>query len=520
MSHKVAIDFGTTNSVVAEWQDGQAKVLSLSGLSIPDAALPLIPSLVYIEDGRAHTGQAVLEMQLDHRQDNRLFRNLKRGIVARPPLPARKIDDRLWSYRDIATGFLNEILDNLPPIDQLVLTVPVAAFEDYLVWISDIASRRGISPDSLRIVDESTAAALGYAVQEAGAPVLVVDFGGGTLDLSLVQLPEQRTQTGGFLNLLRRDNSAGFRAKVIAKAGQLIGGSDIDQWLVGHVLNELNLTPGTLDIYYAPLLSACEQGKIDLTAQENTTLNLETPSGAQQVTITRHQFDALLETNGLFSTLRHTLDKVMQVARQRGIYKEDVHYVLLVGGTSLIPAIQVHLQDYFSEHAVRADKPFTAVVEGALQLAAGMGLQDYISHGYALRYLDENSSHQYEEIIPMGHEYPGPPVEIALEAAHQQQDAIELVIGEISDEAIAMMEVQYEGDQMVFVAQADTKSNQVTPLNADDPIVMKLSPPGIPGQERLIASFHVDASRHLKVSVIDLETSETLVENQTVVGLK
>ena len=69
----------------------------------------------------------------------------------------------------------------------------------------------------------------------------------------------------------------------------------------------------------------------------------------------------------------------MYVARQRGIFKEDIRYVLLVGGTSLMPSVQRTLKQYFTDTAVRSDKPFTAVAEGALQVAAGFGLDDYLA---------------------------------------------------------------------------------------------------------------------------------------------
>jgi len=103
-----------------------------------------------------------------------------------------------WTDEQAGQKFLRHLLDSLPyradEIDQLVITVPVAAFEGYTAWLS--RSMDGLPAEKIRIVDESTAAALGYAVTEPGAIVLVIDFGGGTLDLSLVRLPESRERTG------------------------------------------------------------------------------------------------------------------------------------------------------------------------------------------------------------------------------------------------------------------------------------------------------------------------------------
>ena len=209
---KLAIDFGTTNSVVAQWNADERdpiRVLALPELS--DDPLPLIPSLVYVEQaGQAVAGQAVRARGLDQRPDNRLFRNFKRGIVASPAPAPRPIDGVLWGDREAGREFVKHVLDALPvdraEIEQLVLTAPLSAFEDYLAWLSAIMEQ--IAPDlpPVRVVDEATAAALGYAVTEPGAVVLVFDFGGGTLGLSLVQLPQHKDQTGGFLGRLNDAN--------------------------------------------------------------------------------------------------------------------------------------------------------------------------------------------------------------------------------------------------------------------------------------------------------------------------
>ncbi|MBZ0308668.1 MAG: Hsp70 family protein, partial [Anaerolineae bacterium] len=197
---KLAVDFGTTNTVVAGWESDQIKVLRVEALSNGGE---LIPSLVYVGQDNMTVGQAVLAKGLDRSQDNRLFRNFKRGIVTTPTPEPRHIDGKFWSASDIGSYFMGEVLRHLPTVEQLVLTAPVAAFDGYIAWLHQVVEANHLSPDKIHIVDESTAAALGYAVTEPDAPVLVLDFGGGTLDLSLVQLPENREKTGGLLGFLR-----------------------------------------------------------------------------------------------------------------------------------------------------------------------------------------------------------------------------------------------------------------------------------------------------------------------------
>ncbi len=534
MGHKLAIDFGTTNTVVARWKpdDDAAEIVTLP--AITDTTLPnhppAVPSLVYVEDApndKTKIGVEVREAGLDRQRDNRLFRNFKRGIVARPAPDPRIIDMQEYADVNAGTSFVSRVIDDLPydvdEIDQLVLTAPVASFESYLSWLNNVIET--IPPEKIRVVDESTAAALGYAVTKPGAAVMVFDFGGGTLDLSLVQLPESTEKTGGFLNRLLSGNTNQHAAKVIAKAGRIIGGSDIDQWLLSWVLDQNSLTPKALGNDYTKLLTQCERAKIELSQVEETTIDFELASTGERYSqpITREQLEELMEENGFFTSLRHVIDKVMHVSRQRGIFKEDVQNVLMVGGTSLMPSVQRTLKQYFTDMAVRSDKPFTAVAEGALQVAAGYGLDDYLIHSYGIRYLDDNNQHDYDEIIPMGSRYPTEsPIDVILGAAHEDQTEVEFVIGEIDTDSISMLEVQYEDGQAVFVAQAGESGEQIIPLNEGDAVksLIKLDPPGQPGQNRLKASFMIDDRRQLRLTVTDIQTNTVLLKDTPLVSLR
>ena len=529
---KLAFDFGTTNSVVARWDEARAgaEILSLPDLSLPpETALPpIIPSLFYLQDGQtgqAISGHAVRAAGLDRLADNRLFRNFKRGLVTQTKIAPRQIDGQEWTVRAVGDRFLQTVLQALPhqpaEIEQLVLTAPVESFEMYVAWLNEVMAGYDFGSEQVRVVDESTAAALGYAVTEPDALVLVFDFGGGTLDISLVQLPENRAKTGGFLKRLRRRMLNQHTARVIAKAGQITGGSDIDHWLQNYILSQLD---HNLENPSAALLTACEQAKINLSAAEQTEIAFSLAGQDHSLPLTRVELETLLEENGFFTVIRRTIDKVMFQARRQGIFREDIDYVLLVGGTTLMPAVQQVLKTYFSEIAVRADKPFTAVAEGALQVAAGFGLEDYLVHSYGLRHLDPESQQQrYEEIIPMGTRYPTEqPIEILLGAAHPDQEAIEFVIGEINTEAAGLIEVQYENGEAVFVAQGDDTAQQVVPLNEEavSQALAQLLPPGQPGQDRIKAQFSIDDERRLRLTLLDLQTETTLLQDVVLTALK
>lgn len=548
MPCKLAIDFGTTNSVIARWDEKTATghTLDLPPLSLATGSGAfLIPTLLYVQNGQTgeiFVGQAVRAEGLDLQPGNRLFRNFKRTIGADSLLESRIIDGAPWAEEQAGKAFLRRLLASLPyraeEIEQLVITVPVAAFEGYTAWLS--RSLDGLPPEKVRIVDESTAAALGYAVTEPGAIVLVIDFGGGTLDLSLVRLPESREKTGKVLFTDVKEYG-GEKARVLAKAGVSLGGSDIDQWILQEVLKRENLSLEALGAGYPGLLSACEKAKIELSSAAYS--NIEYAS--IRASLTRVDLEALMAANGFYAALKQSLEKVMGLAHQKGVYREDIQHVLLVGGTSLIPSVQQTLDEFFraitqrkrksitqmptwpaatwniENTSIRVDKPFTAVVEGALQVSAGFGLDDQLAHGYGLRILDENGQPRFDEILPMGSKYPSEkPVRVMLSASRPNQETAEFVIGQIDTDAVASVEVKYEGGQAVFIAQAGANAQKIVPLNAAEPITVSLDPPGQPGQERLRADFRVDAMRQLRLTVTDLKTRKTLLTDAPAANLR
>src|SRR5258708_17174851 len=155
-----------------------------------------------------------------------------------PAPDPREIDGILYGDQDAGRSFIAEVVASIPypntEIEQLVVTAPIASFEGYLAWLNNLIEN--IPAERVRIVDESTAAALGYAVTEPNAVVLVFDFGGGTLDLSLVQLPESREKTGGLIQPLLPGNAGQHSAKVIAKTGRVIGRNDLYSLVCGEIL--------------------------------------------------------------------------------------------------------------------------------------------------------------------------------------------------------------------------------------------------------------------------------------------
>lgn len=526
---RLAIDFGTTNSLIAAWDEKTqaARLLSVPKLSQDTPGQPpLIPSLLYVEDGqkqRIVLGQEVKTRRLNRQRNNRLFRNFKRGMLTSAGKEPRFVDGAPWTDFDAGMHFLKGLLLAQPyqagEIEQLVLTVPVSAFDDYLTWLNEKAENLMI--ENIQLVDESTAAALGYYITEPGTLVLVFDFGGGSLDLSLVKLPDSRVKIGGLIKHLHGSSASHHMARVIAKAGLKLGGSDIDHWLAMETLRRAGVDFDSLGDDYAPLLTACESAKIDLSQQPQAAIAFSVGAQEYAIDLQRTDLEKLMESNGFYEALRRTVDKIMHIAQRQGIFKEDLRHVLLTGGTSLIPSVQQALRSYFSPEVVKVEKPFSAVVEGALQIAAGMGLQDQLVYSYGLRYLDaESNTHRYDEIIPAGSPYPTPkPIELTLGASQPHQAAIEFVIGQVEIDAVSNIEVRYENGQAVFVAQAISDGQKIIPVNARHALRVELDPPGKPGVPRLQAQFSVNAQRQMSVTVVDLQTRKTLLKNAVLASL-
>ncbi|MEY3402541.1 MAG: hypothetical protein RLZZ86_2157, partial [Cyanobacteriota bacterium] len=277
----IAIDFGTSNTVITRWNPvtQQAETLNLPGLSTQQYLNPpLIPSLVYIENaslGKIIAGQQVRDRGFDMKTDTRFFRNFKRGIGADIQGFLPELDDENITFEQVGEWFLTQVITELTiiegSIDSLVLTAPVDSFEVYRHWLDKVC--QSLPVQQIRMLDEPTAAALGYGLTNKGT-LLVVDFGGGTLDLSLVSL-DQGTQAKnkplGFLlkwgeRTLGEDSKQKTKtARVLAKAGQNLGGTDIDNWIVDYFAKSQGLPVSSLTARLA------EKVKIQLSTQDQVT---------------------------------------------------------------------------------------------------------------------------------------------------------------------------------------------------------------------------------------------------------
>lgn len=530
-----AIDFGTSNTVVVRWNETaqQPETLMLPGLSqqLVDNP-PLIPSLLYVEDGmrpEVVIGQSVRDRGLDLSSSPRFFRNFKRGIGAEVQGFLPQIDGQEVNFERAGAWFLNAVIQQLQAseaalnatVDSIVFTVPVDSFEAYRNWLTQACY--ALNVNEVRLLDEPTAAALGYGLENQGT-ILVIDFGGGTLDLSIVRLEGSRqpAKPVGFLlkwgqRVLEESAQRPKLARVLAKAGQNLGGSDIDSWLIDHfaATQELPLSPLTLRLVERLKIQLSQQ----LEAQE-VYFNDETFE-SYELQLDRAQFEQILQQRQFFERLDATMTQVLQQAQRQGLTPDEIDAVLLVGGTAQMPAVQTWVTQYFPIEKIRADKPFEAIAQGALQLNRGIEIKDFLYHSYGIRYWDRrNNCHSWHPLIKEGQPYPMPqPVELILGASLENQPSIELVIGELGSET-SSTEVYFDGDRLVTRAMAGGQT-AVKPLNDQGAAktIAQLNPPGYPGNDRIKVLFRVDATRFLRITVEDMLTMQTLVEDKPVVQL-
>ncbi len=521
----IAIDFGSSNTVIARWNmaTNQPETLNFERLNRPQPLNALVPSLVYVQNAQSEIieiGQRVIDSGKDRPQP-RLFNHIKRRLVANaqhvPKLDGIKITPEWVGHR-----FLRELLKELRSQQvfpsEIILTAPVQSYEKYLRWLEE-SSTEIFAPDlptlqapRIKILDEPTAAALGYQAIASSALVLVIDFGGGTLDLSLVRLPKSDNVTKWGEQIgVNRGEWTEYKAEAIAKTGYTLGGEDIDQWLIEDYLE------GREDESGLPNLSILkffmERIKIRLSEVETASeifFDIITQS-ATEITYTRRQLEQLIERRGFYRVLQTAIDELINRAFNKGILKGDIKHIFLVGGCTLIPSVRSFVENHFKMAKVYSHKPFEAIAHGALMLSQGVSVQDYLFHSYAIRYWDGTVEQwKYQPLFRRGQVYPTRrPVELLLRASQPNQTQIALTIGELENRPQGAAEINFDGDRLVM--QFDQKAQEIfQPLQVDangagmPQAIAKLDPLGQPNCDRLKVLFSISEKRELLVTAIDL----------------
>ena len=540
----IAIDFGSSNTVIARWNIAinQPETLNFENLNRPTPLNALVPSLLYVQNAQAEIveiGQHVINIGKDRPQP-RLFNQIKRRLLANTRY-VPKLDGVEVTPEWVGNQFLRELLKELRSQQifpsEIILTAPVQSYEKYLRWLEE-CSTEIFAPNlptlvepRIRILDEPTAAALGYEAIAPSSLVLVIDFGGGTLDLALVRLPRsENVSKWGEQIGVNRSEWTEHKAEAIAKTGYTIGGEDIDQWLIQDYLESREaIEDGGKANNSSILKFLMERIKIKLSEAEAASeifFDMTTQS-AIEINYTRQQLEQLLQRQGFYRILQTAIDELINRSFNKGILKGDIKHILLVGGCTLIPSVRSFIEDYFKMGKVYSHKPFEAIAHGALMLSRGISVEDYLFYSYAIRYWDRTAEQwKYQPLFRRGQVYPTRrPVELLLRASQIDQTEISLIIGELENRPTGAAEVSFNGDRIVMQFGQKAKDN-FQPLQSNSKgealaqAIAKLEPLGQPDCDRLKVLFSISENRELLITAIDLITQRQLLTDYPVAKLQ
>ena len=346
MSRMIGIDLGTTNSCVSFMENSRAVV-------IPNAeGGRTTPSVVaFTKSGERLVGMAAKRQAVTNAA--RTFSSVKREMGSDTRY---HVDGKSYSPQEISAMILQKLKSDAEsyigePVTDAVITVPAYFSDAQRQATKDAGIIAGLNV--MRIINEPTSAALAYGFDK-GQPckIMVYDLGGGTFDVSILDINSDTIE-------------------VLATAGNNhLGGDDFDQCVVGWLLEEFRKQHHT-DLSNDPmamqrLSEAAEKAKIELSASSQAEINLpflaQNASGPMhlETTLTRARFNDL--TAHLVSATRGPVQQALQDA---GVKASDLSRVLLVGGSTRIPAVQAEVRNLTGKEPSRDINPDECVSMGA-----------------------------------------------------------------------------------------------------------------------------------------------------------
>ena len=346
MSKIIGIDLGTTNSCVSVMEGGEAVV-------IPNAeGNRTTPSVVaFSKDGERMVGQVAKRQAITN--PDRTISSIKREMGSDHRV---SIDGKSYTPQEISAMILQKLKSDAEAylgstVTEAVITVPAYFTDAQRQATKDAGKIAGL--DVKRIINEPTAAALAYGVdKEQAQKIMVYDLGGGTFDVSILEIDD------GVI-------------EVLATAGNnRLGGDDFDQCIMKYLVSEFKRTEG-IDlsgdkVAMQRLKEAAEKAKIELSGVTSTSINLPyitadaTGPKHLELTLTRAKFNELTA-----HLVEATTGPVRQAMNDAGLKSSDLHKVLLVGGSSRIPAVQEAVKKITGLEGFKGINPDECVAMGA-----------------------------------------------------------------------------------------------------------------------------------------------------------
>jgi len=351
MSKVIGIDLGTTNSCVAVMEGSETVVIPN-----PEGARTTPSVVAFAKDGERLIGQVAKRQAVTN--PDRTIQSIKREMGSSYKV---SIDDKQFTPQEISAMILTKLKSDAEaylgqPVSQAVITVPAYFTDAQRQATKDAGKIAGL--EVLRIVNEPTAASLAYGLdKESDQKILVFDLGGGTFDVSILDISD-----GVF--------------EVLATAGNnRLGGDDFDNKIVDYLVETFKASDGvdlrTDRMAMQRLREAAEKAKIELSGTMSSNINLAyitadaTGPKHMDITLTRAKFDELTA-----DLVQKTMDPVKRAMSDASVSPSDIDKILLVGGSTRIPAVQDAVKNYFGKEPFKGINPDECVAIGAAIQAA------------------------------------------------------------------------------------------------------------------------------------------------------
>ncbi len=369
MSKIIGIDLGTTNSCVAVMEGNDPVV-------IPNAeGKRTTPSIIaFIEGGERKVGDPAKRQAVTNPKNT--ISSIKRFMgnkyseskmeAERVPYkvvkgdnntPRVDIDGRMYTPQEISAMVLQKMKKTAEDylgtqVNEAVITVPAYFNDSQRQATKEAGEIAGLKVS--RIINEPTAAALAYGLDKKSndEKIVVFDFGGGTHDVSILELGD------GVFEVLATDGDTH------------LGGDDVDQKIIDWLADEFNKEEG-IDLRKDPmalqrLKEAAEKAKIELSSSASTEINLPyvtaTPSGPKHLvrTLSKAKFETLID-----DLIRRTIEPCKKALESAGLTTSDIDDIILVGGSTRIPAVQAAVEKFFGKAPSKGVNPDEVVAVGA-----------------------------------------------------------------------------------------------------------------------------------------------------------
>ncbi len=353
MSKIIGIDLGTTNSCVAVMEGGNPNVITNS------EGARTTPSVVaFSKDGERIVGQVAKRQAVTNA--DRTIMSIKRKMGTAEKVT---IDGKAYTPQEISAMILSKLKQDAEAylgetVTQAVITVPAYFNDSQRQATKDAGKIAGL--EVLRIINEPTAAALAYGVGEKDQKIMVYDLGGGTFDVSILDISD------GVFEVLSTNGDTH------------LGGDDFDQRIIDYLVSEFKKSDG-VDLSgdkmaMQRLKEAAEKAKIELSTTTTSNINLpfitadQTGPKHMDITLTKAKFDEL--TSDLVDK---TLVCIRNAMRDASISASEIDEVLLVGGSSRIPAVQEAVKREMNKEPNKGINPDECVAVGAARQAGVLG---------------------------------------------------------------------------------------------------------------------------------------------------